>query len=107
MNLNIKLDFLKKKKNFKKKDNPAIDPNTYWRIMLFLGLFIILVSLGLGYYLVKEVDKEPEQPVINITANAKVNKKKRIDAMLEYFANKEKKSQETINTNGLVIDPSL
>jgi hypothetical protein len=107
MKLDIKLDFLKKKKNFKKKDNPAIDPNLYWRIMLFLGLFIILVSLGLGYYLVKEVNKEPDLPILNGSTNNKITKKERIEAMLEYFRQKEEKSIETINTNNLIIDPSL
>ena len=105
--MEFKLDFLKKKKNFKKKDNPAIDPNVYWRVMLFLVLFIVLVSLGLGFYLVKEVNKEPETPLSYQSLDGKISKKGRIDAVLEYYANKEKKSDEIKSSTEPIIDPSI
>ncbi len=104
--MKINLQFLKPKLVYK-KDNFVINPNIYWRVVIYIGLVAIFGSFGYGFYLFKDISKEPEIPESNIVNNAKKIKKDRFEKVIEYFATKEKKSLEILSSPLLIKDPSV
>lgn len=106
--LKLNLDFLKKIKNSKKKDSQAININRYWHIILILTLIIIFVFLSAGIYLVKESSEKEKKINTQINLPQDSSKGNKINSVLDYFKEREKKSEAIINnTTPLVIDPSL
>lgn len=104
--MKINFKFLKPKKVYK-KDNFVINPNVYWRVVIYIGLVAIFGSFGYGFYLFKEISREPEIPESNIVNNAKKIKKDRLEKIDAYFYTKEKKFQEILSSPLLIRDPSM
>ncbi len=99
------IKFFKTKKNFKKK---VFNPNFYWVLLIYGTLFLSLLFLFFGYYLFRQISKEP---VLGTTTldyqQIKTVKKERIDAVLKYFSEREKKSNQILNSPSPLVDPSL
>ena len=104
MNINIK--FFKIKKDFKKKSY-VINFNFYWKIILFLCLIILLLSFGFSFNLFMKIAKESDLIIEQDNNKIEITQKERIKNVLEYFTEREKKSQEIINSSPPIIDPSL
>jgi len=102
----MKINFLKKKNNFKKKDF-VFNPNLYWKITIF-GIFILMIlSFFFGYYLFKQTNQEI---VLQLTDNGEqipTIDKDRIAKVLNYFSERDTKSNQIINSPSPVVDPSL
>ena len=101
----MNLNFLKKKKKFK-KGGLGIKPDLYWKYILCIAFLLIIFSCAFGLYLFMEINKESVLPVININEQ-NIVKKERIDKVLEYFSEREKKSLQILNSPSPIIDPSL
>jgi hypothetical protein len=99
------LKFLKKQKKFKKA-SLIIKPDLYWRYLIYMTFFLILVSCVFGFYLFIKINKEPILPVVS-TGGEGLIKKERINKVLEYFKERENKSIEILNSPSPIIDPSL
>jgi hypothetical protein len=101
----MKIDFLKRKKKFR-KGGLGIKPDLYWRYILCATFVLILFFCVFGLYLFIEINKESTLLVTNIN-NQETIKKERIDKALEYFKEREKKSIEILNSRSPIVDPSL
>lgn len=101
----MNLDFLKKKKKFK-KGGIGVKPDLYWKYILFMTFFLILVSCAFGLYLFLKINSESAIFVTD-TQGQDTIKKERINKVLEYFSEREKKSTEILNSPSPIIDPSL
>ncbi len=101
----MKIKFLQKKKSFKKGDS-GIKPDLYWKYILLTTFILILLSCAFGLYLFIKVDKETTPPEIGLSGQETI-KKERLDKVLEYFSEREKKSAQILNSPSPVIDPSL
>lgn len=102
----INLDFLKIKKNFKKK-NFIIDPNFYWKIILFLSFVILILSFGLSFNLFTKSAKEVDFIAQEENKKNEITQKDRIEDVLKYFRERKEKSIEIVDSTMLIIDPSL
>jgi hypothetical protein len=105
--MNLKLDFLKikKQKKFKKK-SIEIDVNFYWKILLYVSLLIIIASFVYGILLFLKTNKDFKLPEAQTSSQLEKVKKDRINKILDYFSQKEKKSQDILELPSGVIDPS-
>ncbi len=101
----MEIKFLKKKKKFR-KGGTWIKPDLYWKYILSATFILILFAFAFGLYLFMEINKEPVSPVANISGQDMI-KKERIDKVLEYFIEREKKSTEILNSPSPIVDPSL
>ena len=99
------MKFLKKKKKFK-KGGLGIKPDLYWRYILYTTFALIFLSSVFGLYLFMKINNEPIPPVVNVNGENSI-KKERIDKVLEYFSEREKKSIEILNSPSPIVDPSL
>lgn len=102
----MKIELFKIKKSFK-KESFSVNPNTYFRFVVLIAFAVILVGFGFGFYAFKEFGKESFEDVNKIDQNVELSKKERIEKVLEYFAEKDRKSIEIINSPAPIIDPSL
>ena len=102
----IKIDFLKKKKVFK-KNNIQPNPNTYWMAVFYISLVLMALSFIFGLYLFLKINRE-EAP-LPFDADERLTKigKERIDKSLEVFQDREDISNLIINSPAPVVDPSL
>lgn len=101
----MEIKFLKRKKKYK-KENFEIRPENYWRGVLAIFLaFMIFVSF-FGGRLFKQVDTD-DSLLSNINANLKREKREKINSVLNYFNEREEKSERIINSPAPVVDPSL
>jgi len=101
----MKINFLKFKKGFA-KESFSVNPNTYFRFVILIASAVILVGFGFGFYAFKEFDKESIQNSNEIDQTLELSKKERIEEILKYFVERERKSIEIINNPAPVIDPS-
>lgn len=101
----MNLNFLKKKKKFK-KGGTGIKPDLYWKYILFMTFFLILISCIFGLYLFLKMNSESTVSVTDVSGQDTI-KKERINKVLEYFSEREKKSTEILNSPSPIIDPSL
>ena len=100
------LKFLKRKKNFK-KGNFQIRPDLYWHLALCVGVLFTFPFFIFGFYLFKQVNTEPELQAQNSNKQIEVAKKERVQNVLKYFSDREKKSTEILNSPSPIVDPSL
>ncbi|MFA6586001.1 MAG: hypothetical protein WCS86_02460 [Candidatus Paceibacterota bacterium] len=103
--MNFNLKFLKKKKKFR-KGGSGIKPDLYWRYILCMTFALVLIFCIFGFYFFMEINKESVSLFPGVSGKETI-KKERIDKVLEYFKEREKKSVEIINSPALIIDPSL
>ena len=102
--MNIK--FFKFEKSFKKKDY-QVNFDIYWKVILSVVFIIIIISFIYGSFIFMEMNKDYISPNINTNEQIEKNRKIRIDKVLEYFSEREKKSEIILNSPSLVVDPSL
>ena len=102
----MKIKLLKKKETFRKK-NLEIDASFYWKIILYTGFLLMILSALFGWYIFSQVNKDPDT-LTNITLGqvGTVNKN-RIDKDLEYFSQRSINSQDILNSPSPVVDPSF
>ena len=104
----MQIKLFKKEKNFQnKKESFWLDINLYWK---FAVCFIFLVAVGayfFGYYLFVKINEESDFGVTADKGQTQTVKKERIDKVLQYFSEREKKSAEILNSPAPIIDPSL
>lgn len=102
---NLKLKLAASKKRFK-KEGKNIDPNIYWKSVVFMG-FVLSVSFFLfGLYFSDKIKKE-SSIIPDTSMSTKISDKERLQKVLEYFAEKEIKSQQILLSPAPVIDPSI
>ena len=102
----MKIEILKTKKNFK-KGGFHTNPNVSWEVLLFIALILILLSFVFGFYLFRQINKEFILSDSENNSQTKVIKKERIQKVLEYFSERQKKSAEMLNSPAPIVDPSL
>lgn len=104
----MKIKFFKKEKNFsKEKESLWLNINFYWKFAVFF-LFAVVVSSALfGRYLFMQTNQELVLSKDKTSPQVETISKERIDSVLEYFSNRDKKSEEILNSPAPVIDPSL
>lgn len=101
----MEINFLKKKKKFK-KGGTGIKPDLYWKYILNMTFALIVIFCAFGLYLFMGIKNESIVPVVN-TPEQNMIKKERINKVLEYFSEREKKSIKILNSPSPIIDPSL
>jgi hypothetical protein len=102
----MKIKFFKKENNFKKKDF-TFNPNLYWKFAIGSVFVMILLSSFFGYRLFTQTNQEPVLSATNGGRQVPTVKKERIEKVLNYFFEKEKKSAKISISSSSVIDPSL
>ena len=101
----MEIKFLKKKKKFR-KGGLGIKPDLYWRYILYITFVLIFIFCIFGLYLFIKTSQEPILPIANVNGQDTI-KKERINKVLEYFTEREKKSTEILNSPSPIVDPSL
>ncbi|MFA5792070.1 MAG: hypothetical protein WC884_03480 [Candidatus Paceibacterota bacterium] len=102
----MKIEIFKIKKKFK-KGGFHINPNIGWKFILFLVFFMIIISIIFGFYLFYKTNEEFVIPSTGIKVQDKIVKKERLEKVLEYFFEREKKSAVILNSPSSIVDPSL
>lgn len=102
----MKIKFFKKENNFKKK-NFAFNPNLFWEIAVCGAFIMILLSLFFGYRLFAQINQELVLSDIDKNEQVLQINKDRIEKVLNYFSEREKKSNQILNSPAPVVDPSL
>jgi hypothetical protein len=100
------MEILKFKKDFTKKDY-QINPDIYWKILLSMSFVIMVTSFFYGSFVFSEMNKDTA--IIGVNTNDKTieERKIRIDKILGYFTEKEKKSESILESTSTIVDPSL
>ncbi len=106
INIIMKIDFLKKNNSFKKK-NFSFNPSLYWRFALVVVFSLLVIACIFGYSLFVGTDQESIQPALSDGSKAIKVDIDRIDKALNYFSDRETKSNQIINSPAPVVDPSL
>ena len=101
----MKIKLFKKKNNFKKKDF-QLNPNLYWKLALGCALIMILFSFFFGYRLFTQINEDAVPSNAIDSGQVPIVSKDRIGKDLNYFSDREKKSEEIINSPSPLVDPS-
>ncbi len=101
----MQINFLKPKKNFKKK-NLELGPSFYWKIIILITFLLTLSSFIFGYFTFEKV-KEDESLSFDGIQKKQSIEKQRVAKALEYFSVKEQKSIKILSSPAPVVDPSL
>ncbi|MFZ1020104.1 MAG: hypothetical protein WAN61_03935 [Minisyncoccia bacterium] len=102
----MKINFLKKKNSFQKK-NFTFNASLYWKLILLGALAIMLGSFFYGYHLFKEVDQDSVLLVVNTPEQNQTVNINSLQKMLNLFSNRAEKSNQILNSPAPVVDPSL
>ncbi len=102
----MEIKFLKIKKNFR-KENPKINPEIYWKVVIILAFLLMIASFIFAYNLFVETNKDDFQAIENNNVQTGNKEKTRIENALEYFSLRAKKSNEILNSPTSIVDPSL
>ena len=100
------IKFFKKRNSFKKKSE-EINPSFHWIFIFFMGFLLTLTAFAFGFYLFKQINKEPILSVNSVSGQVETVKKERIEKILEYFSLRKKKSNQILNSPAPIVDPSL
>jgi len=98
------IKFLKKKKKFVKR-NLEKKLDFFWKSILYITFILILISCAFGLNLFLETNKE--SMVVEDIGGKEMMEKERINNVLDYFSEREKKSMKILNSSSFVVDPSL
>jgi hypothetical protein len=101
----MELKLPKRKKVFK-KGGLYTSPDIFWDIIQVVAFLFILGSLVFGFFLFRKINKAFVVQSENSNTKTTIISKERIDKALEYYANKEKISQNIITLPSPIIDPS-
>jgi len=102
----MQIKFFKRKKSFK-KGGLGTSPEFFWDILLFIALAIIILSFIFGFFLFRKINRDTILAVDSISEKSQTINKERIDKILQYFSDREKKSAEILSFPASVVDPSL
>ncbi len=102
----MQFKFFKLKRNLK-KENLEINPVLYWRIILCITVVLISASFVFGFLSFIKINKDIIVSISDNNRKVESIDKNRVKNILEYFKNREKKSNEILNSNSSVVDPSL
>lgn len=102
----MKLEFPKRKKVFKKGGSVG-NPNIYWNLILLFVFVFFVFHVVAGYLLFRGVNAKTSLPANDSATDAALPPRERIENALQYFREKENKSNQTINSPSPIIDPSL
>lgn len=103
----MQIKFFKSKQNFLKKKSLQGKPDFFWKIILVLCFILLILSFILGLFTFKQIEKELDLSTKNSNGKVEITQKERIEKILEYFSNREKKSMEILDSTLLISDPSL
>ncbi len=103
--MNINLNFLKRKKNFK-KGGLHISPDVYWSVIQISALVLILGAFTFSFFLFKQINEGLASSALDTTNPTNSINKDRIEKVLKYFDDKNTKSLQIINSPATVVDPS-
>lgn len=107
MNLNINfLQKFKTKKVFKKENN-QIDPNKFWNALLSVFFLIFLGGAVFGYFTFQNLTKDLAVNTENDQNSVGTNQRNKIKNIIEYFDQKQANSGKILESETLIIDPSL
>ncbi len=101
----MKIKFPKTKKNFKKGSH-TVNPDFFWQLLLIFAGCMILASFVAGVLVFRNVTNDAAFDDAGTVSKPSMVRKARIDAVLGYFADREKKSTDILNSPSPVIDPS-
>lgn len=102
----MKINLFKKENSFKRK-NFQFNPNFYWKIVVGFALLMIIFSFFFGSNLFNQINQEPILAATNNSGQVPMVDQNRIEKVLNYFSEREKKSTEILNSPAPVVDPSL
>lgn len=102
----MKINFPKIKKHFK-KESFEISPEKYWQLLVLLFFAVLVLSFVSSYNLYQGINKEDAIFGENNIGKAEKDKKDKINKVLKYFEEREKKSIEILNSENSIVDPSL
>ncbi|MEK9182471.1 MAG: hypothetical protein AAB809_00140 [Patescibacteria group bacterium] len=102
----MEIKIFKIKKKFK-KGGIHVNPSVYWNIIQGITFFAIVGSFVFGFSLFRKINKEFISSAENTDKQAETISKERIDRALEYFSDRENKSESILNSPSPIIDPSL
>lgn len=103
----IKINFLKFKKEKKfKKRSFDISISFYWKVLLYVSFIFIILAFVFGSYFFMKINKETVLPDIKASGQIEKVKKERIEKVLNYFTEKEQKTNSILISGSPVVDPS-
>jgi len=102
----MKIELFKLKKSYRKKDY-KVNPDICWAAILVISVVMIAISVLYGFSLFFEINKDFTSYSITTNDQAEKSRKTRLENALQYFAEREKKSESIINSPSPVVDPSL
>ena len=102
----MKIKLFKKQNNFKKKDF-VFHLNFYWRIIILCAIVMVFSSFLFGYRFFVKINQRPVSQFTNKESMADALNQNNILKALNYFSEKERRSNEILNSPSMVVDPSL
>lgn len=103
--MNLKINFLQKKKKYS-KGGSNIKPDVYWMYIFIFIIFLILAFCVWGIILFKNVNEEDILPKTELPQED-IFSKERVNDALYFFEKRELKSFEILNNPSPVVDPSI
>ena len=102
----LNFSFLKSKKVFV-KNNVQPNANLFWMILFFLGFVLTLIIFIFGFFLFMKINTDDNSTSLPESRELKKINKIRIDKVLSIFSDRAKVSEDIINSQNSIIDPSL
>lgn len=102
----MKIKFSKPKKKFKKQDF-TIYPGLYWKVLLSISFVFMLISFLFSFLVFMKINKESTISSEELDSQIPTIKRERVNNILNYFKEREEKTNEILNSPTSVIDPSL
>jgi hypothetical protein len=102
----MKINFLKVKKNYL-RGNFKFSSNFYWKVIVVIFFLLIIGSFIFIFSIFREIGKQEDCVVSKSIEKLSDKEKKKIQDALIYFAEREKKSSEILNSGTSVVDPAL
>ena len=102
----MKINFFKKKNNFKKKSF-EINPNFYWEITVLVILIVIVAFFVFGYCLFVNTNQEFVLSTVSGAGQVGTVNKDRIEKVLNLFSERAQTSTEILSSGVPVVDPSI
>src|SRR3989344_1532658 len=99
----MKIGFFKKEKHFK-KPNFVFHTNLYWKVAMCIVFGLSIISCIFGYSLFIKVNQEfTAQNTMQDSTQMQKTKKAKIDTVLQYFSDREQKSNDILSSPSYVV----
>ena len=102
----MKIQFFKTEKHFKKSDS-QINPDIYWRVVLYVVGLLIIFFFIFGFFLFTGLNKTEDVSFSPENSSAQTVKKSRIDKVLKFFSERQDNFENIKNSIPAIVDPSL